>query len=334
MVIKGKMLKKVVYHARIKKIAAWFLGSEVAKNPFYLWFYKNYIKFQIKKLDKAPLRVMVENTNICNANCVFCPHQIMKRQTGIIGLETFEKIVKQAKEMGIGELTLHGFGEPLLDKDFFAKVKVAKNFGIPLVRTNTNGMYLTKEKLKDVFTSGLDEIYISFDAASESTFQKIRPGLNFIQVETNILGLIKEKKKRKAKKPKIFLSFVESKENACETGQYLQKWQDLVDGVSISFLHNWAGKLKKNEEKRQRDPCRLLWTDLVINWNGDVPLCCSDYEGRIILGNVNQQTLKEIWRGEKLKKIREFHLKGSFDKIDLCKDCDLNYHTKLPWWGL
>ncbi|MGB9637231.1 MAG: radical SAM/SPASM domain-containing protein [Microgenomates group bacterium] len=325
---------QIVYHPRIKKMAAWVLGSSIARNPFYLWLYKKYINCQIKKLEKAPLRLMVENTNLCYANCIFCPHKDMKRKTGIMDKKTFKKIVRQAKEMGIDELTLHGFGEPLLDKDFFTKVRVAKYFGIPLVRTNTNGMYLTKEKLKDVFESDLDEIYISFDAATEATFQTIRPGLNFHQVEKNILGLVNERKKRKSQKPRIYLSFVESKENAFETEQYLRKWKGLVDGISVSFLHNWAGKLKANEKKTPRDPCRLLWTDLVISWNGDIPLCCSDYEGRVILGNINQQTLKEIWFGEKLKKIRQFHLKGSFDKIDICRNCDLNCRRKLPWWRL
>lgn len=335
--LEKSMREQFVFNYRVKKLIAKILQPNiVTRNILYRFFYDNLMKNKMKQFERLPLRIMVENTNLCDSNCIFCPHKKMKRKAGIMEMELFKKIVGECKKFGVSHMTIHGFGEPLLDKDFFKKIKYAKEAGVPLVTANTNGMYLTKEKINMIFESGLDEIYISFDAVTELTYKKIRPGLDFSNVERNILCLVREKKRKKSPKPKILLSFVESKDNFLERKKYVNKWKNLVDGISVSFLHNWGGSMKEEmaQNEFKRDPCRLLWTDLVVSWNGDVPLCCNDYENAIILGDVGKQSLKEIWSGEKLKKIREFHRRKLFDKITICKDCSLNYHNRLPWWGL
>ncbi|MDY6895963.1 MAG: SPASM domain-containing protein, partial [Thermotogota bacterium] len=81
-----------------------------------------------------------------------------------------------------------------------------------------------------------------------------------------------------------------------------------------------------------KDPCRLLWTDMVINWNGDVPLCCNDYERGVCLGNIKESSIKDIWGGLKLQNMREFHEKREFNKIKICNNCEYNYHDKSNWW--
>jgi len=258
----------------------------------------------------------------------------MKRKLGTMEMRLYKKIVDEGKNMGISQITLHGFGEPLTDKYFFDKVRYAKRKGISKVTTNTNGILLDFEKIKKIFESGLDEIYISFDAASELTYRKIRPRLNFSQIEENIRQLTLEKKKREVQKPKIFLSFVETKENISEEEQYLKRWGRLVDGISISKMHNWAGGIKLDFEKAKKDPCRLLWTDMVVSWDGKVPLCCNDYENRVILGDLNSQNISEVWQGEKLKKIRGKHQKSLFNEIKLCANCQSNFHYRMPWWGV
>lgn len=335
MKIGEKIYNYILYRRYVKKTAALLLRSSLLlKNPFYNFFYEQTLNKKMKRFGKIPFRMMIENTNICNADCVFCPHKKMKRKKGVMTMDLFKKTIDQSKNLGINYITIYGFGEPLLDKYFFERVRYAKEREIERVTTNTNGMYLDKRKIFQIFISGLDEIYISFDAASENVYKKIRPGLNFQTVEKNILHLIGEKRKRKAKKPEIILSYVETEDNKKETKDYLQKWKNQADRISISSVHNWTGAINSGDKlkKGRREPCRLLWTDMVISWNGDVPLCCHDYENKIILGNIEQQSIKEIWGGEKLRKIRKWHKKNSFEKILLCKNCQYNYHHKSPWW--
>lgn len=331
-----KIKQEIVYNYRLKRFVSGLLQQQfVVRNLIYTYFYVEMVKRKMLRFEEVPLRVMVENTNICDSDCIFCPHQKMKRKSGFMQIELFKKIVDECKKLKINHLVIHGFGEPLLDKYFFEKVKMAKKEGIPLVTSNTNGMYLDKEKTEKIFDTGLDEIIISLDAAIEKTYKKIRPGLDFNTVEKNIIELIRQKSKNKAIKPKVILSFVESEENTNEIDKYLKKWNKFVDDISISYRHNWSGALKNiNDKTLEKDPCRLLWTDMVVSWNGNVPLCCSDYENKVILGNIRGQAIREIWKSKKLKEIRGFHQKREFNKINLCNNCNLNFHYKLPWWGV
>ena len=325
----------ILYCRPIKKAVVFTLKQPlVVRNPLYSFFYQKMMQKKMALFKDKPHRVMVENTNICNADCVFCPHEKMKRKTGVMAMELFKKIIDECANMGIGYVTIYGFGEPLLDNKFIERVKYAKEVGLSRVTTNTNAAFLTKDKAKTIIEAGLDEIYISFDAATKETYKKIRPNLNFEEVTKNIINLIKEKKKLQSKKPLIFLSFVESEINSNEVGPYEKKWKGLVDGISFSIAHNWTGEVNfgRAESLTLRDPCRLLWTDMVVSFDGKVPLCCNDYENKVILGDINHQSIKEIWGGEKLKKIREKHLKRQFQDIAICSLCQYNYHYKSPWW--
>lgn len=332
----GKLIyNQVLYNHRQKKIAAKLLKSPLLiKNPVYNFFYNRLLTQKMKQFEKIPFRVMIENTNVCNANCIFCPHKIMKRKVGVMNMGLFKKIIEECKKVKIEYVTIYGFGEPLLDKQFFERVEYTKSVGIQRVTTNTNGMYLDEEKIEKVFNSGLDEIYVSFDAATSKTYKKIRPGLDFQIVKKNILNLVKERERRQSKKPEIVLSYVESRDNKHEIKKYIKQWKGMVDNISVSFIQNWTGDIESGEILMggRRDPCRLLWTDMVISWNGDVPLCCNDYGNRMILGNINDQSIKEVWGGDKLRIIRELHKGGEFEKINICAKCEYNFHHKSPWW--
>lgn len=333
--ISDLIYNQVLYNYKVKKLTSKLLQFPfLINNPAYQYFYQQLLAKKTKIFSAIPFRLIIENTNICNADCCFCPHKYMLRKTGNIPMDLFRKLIDQCRQLKINYITVYGFGEPLLDKYFFDRIIYAKTRGIKRVTTNTNAMFLDKDKVKKLLASGLDEIFISFDAATASTYQKIRPGLNFKTVENNILYLIKERKSLNLKKPEIILSYVECNENKNETKFYIKKWEKLVDHVSISFMHNWTGKIKEGQNNfpEQRDPCRLLWTDMVISWNGDVPICCQDYENKIILGNVYKESITDIWSGKKMAKIRKFHQRLEFNQISLCRNCTYNFHHKSPWW--
>jgi len=336
-----KVYDLIIYHYSLKKIVSHLLKSPfLVKNPFYTRLYKNLITKKMKKYEKIPFRVMIENTNICHANCTFCPHYKMKRSTGVMNFPLFKNIIDKCTLSGIDYVTIYGFGEPLLDPEFTEKVRYTKSQGIKRVTTNTNAYYLDEKKSREILESGLDEIYISLDAVTHETYKKVRPNLDFKRVEDNIKRFLKMRDAKRQNKPIVILSYVESRFNRNETRQFLSQWRNLVDGISISLIHNWTGDIKytahhikqNNLKKFKRDPCRLLWTDMVISWNGDVPLCCNDYENRIVLGNVKEQSISEIWGGDKLEKIRQWHINSNFEKISICKECEYNYHHKSPWW--
>lgn len=293
------------------------------------------MKNDMEKYRHSPRHVWIENTNICNAVCSFCPHENMKRKQGVMDFDLYKKIIDEIAALStVTVASIHGFGEPLLDKQFIQRIEYAKKKNLPYVSTNTNASFLNEEISRKIIESGLNEIYISFDSATEENYRKIRNGINFHEVEENIKFLCAQKKKNNLKKPFIYLSFVTCEENKNEVKLYQRKWKSIVDGISISILHNWAGFTIENWYKNgmRRDPCRAIWTDMNIHWDGSVPLCCYDYETATVLGDIKRQSITDIWNGDIVNTLREDHKRGWFENINTCRNCVANVHHKSPWW--
>jgi radical SAM protein with 4Fe4S-binding SPASM domain len=106
--------------------------------------------------------------------------------------------------------------------------------------------------------------------------------------------------------------------------------EGLVEIAGMPDYDSWAGKVKPEElEKVGLRPrtmpfklgaCELLFTKPVVLANGDVNACaCRDVEAELIVGNVKEQSLREIWAGPKIDAIIDAHERGEYP--DVCKRC-------------
>jgi len=59
---------------------------------------------------------------------------------------------------------------------------------------------------------------------------------------------------------------------------------------------------------------------LAILWNGDVVLCCGDFEGATKVGNVRDKTLQDVIDGDKMNEV-ERKFKAGVIPFELCKTC-------------
>ena len=314
--MRNLFLNQLLYNQNIKKIANFLLEQPwFIKNQIYRYFLEQRVNKVVKRYGKAPFSLRIENTNVCNARCFMCPHSSMKRRQGFMEKKLYQKIIDEATEMGINFINLHNFGEPFLDKDLVWRIKYAKEKGIKKISTNTNGQTLTEKLAEGLIEVGLDEIFFSIDAASRETYEKIRIGLNYDKVVANIEKLIELKKKNGKENPLITVDFLKSELNEGETKSFINLWQNIVDNICISQIHDWSNKKQQLSSVNYRNyvvfsgvPCRLPFTELLINWDGRASLCCQDVEGEVIIGDANRQSLEEIWQGDKINAIRQRHL--------------------------
>lgn len=327
----------IFYNSWIKKILVSLLNSNsFVDNPLYRFLNKNNIVKIIKKYYNKPNFVFIENTNLCNSNCVVCPHYKMRREQGIMGWNLYKKIIDQCREINVENISLHGFGEPFIDKGFIKKLAYAKAAGFKHVGTSTNGSLLNKKISDQLVNLKLDEINFSLDASSRKVYEQVRKGLPYDKVMDNVYELIDIRDKLKKNKPKIIVDFIETKYNQQEKNDFVNKWSKIVDSVNITTLHSWGGKFKDKAGKNPfhfrsngpKDPCRFLWTDMYVNWDGKVTACCQDFESELVIGNISQNSVDEIWKGEKLNNLRKLHLEGRADEISLCRKCDY----RSVWW--
>lgn len=336
--LRGKVYSSLFYMHFLKKIGIKLLNSPwFVNNDLYQYLQETYIKKIINKYFLAPNLVVIENTSFCNSSCSMCPHSVMKRKQGTMKTDLFHKIIDQCNKLGVKQVGLHNFGEPLMDKDFAEKLRYASQKADASVGTSTNAALMRSELAKEIILSGLDTINFSIDAFTKASYEKIRVGLPFKEVIKNVENFIDIRKQLGKKKPEIIVDFIETELNKGEKKLFINKWKGLVDKVNITTLHAWggsyegkAGKGKFHSKllKIKREPCRFLWTDMVINWDGRVSVCCQDYEAKIVIGDINKNSLQEIWRGKIINDLRKKHLAGKFSEIPLCSLC--NYRS--VWW--
>jgi len=180
-------------------------------------------------------------------------------------------------------------------------------------------------------------LVFSLDAITKETYEKIRKGLNFDVVINNINKVLKT-----SYSSRVFVKFVVQKDNYHEVKNFKNYWKERGVGVLLSNLSNRTGDLedyndqvlltqkigglediKKKLIKHVVKNCKDLLLNFNILTNGNVILCCNDYSKKIVLGNVNENSVKEIWKSKKYNNIRRKILSGNSKDISVCNNCSI-----------
>jgi MoaA/NifB/PqqE/SkfB family radical SAM enzyme len=279
--------------------------------------------------DRAPRLpdiVQIESTNLCNAKCVFCPRDEMHRLQGIMDMDLFRKVVDECAALGITHVRLHNYGEPFLDRRLVEKVRYAKTRGIAEVGMISNGSLITPDIAQGLIDAGLDAINISVDASGKETFERTRVNLDYDVVIDNIRTLDRLRREAGRTRPKLILSFVRQ-EDSPEEQAFIDTWRTIADKIHITDLHNWAGTLHARSDVAY--PCYRLWLTFTVLWDGRVSLCCADFDGRHVLGDLRTSTIRDVWNSPAYRAVRRQHLESGGPEI--CRSCDLPKKDSPLW---
>jgi len=275
---------------------------------------------------RLPDIVQIESTNLCNAKCVFCPRDEMHRQQGVMDFDLFRKVVDECAALGITHVRMHNYGEPFLDKQLVEKVRYAKSKGIQEVGMISNGSLITEEIARGMVEAGLDAINISVDAAGKEVFESTRLHLDYDEVIGNVRNLVRIRQQLGRTRPRLILSFVRQNNSADEQA-FIKEWSQVADKIHITDLHNWAGTL--NRESDVQYPCYRMWLTFTVLWDGRVSLCCADFDGRNVLGDLRTSTIEQIWNSKPYRAVRRQHLETGGPAI--CRSCDLPKKDSPLW---
>lgn len=269
----------------------------------------------------------IEITNNCNLACSICPHSRMKRPKGFMSWETLKKAMESIPKDGKKRTTfLHMIGEPLLHPELIEMINYVSKHNF-FTSISTNAMLLDNRMAQKLLNSKVDEITLALDSLNEEVYNKIRVKGNLQRVRHNIdnflsLWFTSDRSK------KVELQVVINKLNESEvpTFENLYGWlnNEKNGKLRIKEYSTFAGKTKNMQPKEiapRRFKCNKLNNSMAILWNGDVSICCRASEGECLIGNLQENTLEEIWNGEKLKFYRQALKNQEFDKIQLCKNC-------------
>lgn len=294
----------------------------------------------IEKPFPFPMFFQIQTNNLCNGSCVMCPISKEKnKKPGMMSDELFEKIIKEISEnkSKFTYVWLYLQNEPLTDKNIFKKVKQLKELsrGKISVGIVTNGTLLTNDKIEEICESDIDRIHFSIDAFTEETYKKIRRGLSYTAILKNIEGI-----RNSNCKVRVTVGFTIQKDNYFELDDFKKFWKRKGIGIELNVVNNRSGDLSDfenirvlskdipfrqrfihNFNLRMSKGCVMLATVFNILYNGDVIMCCNDYTKKLILGNVNNESIKEIWNSKKYQFVRKSVSKKDFEKVPACKNC-------------
>lgn len=286
----------------------------------------------------VPIYLDVELTNCCNIQCNMCPVGVgtMKRAKGIMSDEVFHAILSNIRKYHIQAVRLIRWGEPTLHPHFIDWIRRLKQEHV-LVHFNTNGLLLDEELIEKIISSGLDSIKFSFQGINDQTYSEMRSGGSYAQLLTNIKTMYRMRGDRQT--PYISVSTSTTYESPEEIAHFKAEvgpYCDEVNAGKTKMLHvdlehmNLSAERRKVYEQFMSEDhgytshmavCPEIWDKLSINWDGSVSACCQDYDNMMLVGNILENDLPEIFMGAKEKHYREILKNGDYDKLALCQNC-------------
>lgn len=297
-------------------------------------FYYQKLPFFLTRLTGNPIRetevppsLQIEPTNHCNLNCICCSRDRLGREKGYMDFNLFQKIINDASEVGVRRIHLYLHGEPLLHPQVIDMIRYIKNRKIGITMA-TNGMPLNPQKIRDILDSGVncsDYVVFSILGYSKEVHETIMRGVNHQKVLHNVLNFLELRKECNINGPIIETVFYKMPENEGESREFVQYWRRIVDHVhpvdNISRQLADFGMTNDSIPPRKKT-CKNLWERMTVFWNGDVTTCIADLQARMVLGNLKNSSITEIWNSEKSLRIKELHKRKEFNKLDLCSNCD------------
>lgn len=301
-----------------------------------------------------PVTVEIDLTNLCNHKCNFCfyaEHLAVDRSS--VNTSRILEILKEAKELGAKGVSFTGGGEPMIHKDFMKILAYANNIGLDCGLI-TNGSAITSNKIKDLIQN-LKWIRISMGGGNSDSYKQVQGIDHFDKVINNIKQLSVFNSKSD-KKLNIGVRILVKKENLNSLENLKEKLKDIkinylqlapdmftkdggkfwnspdtrkvFDNIEESFQGNeilllTAGYLQKQDMLDYPRTCYAHFFQVAITAEGNLTYCKNARdEEKFIVGNINQQSLRDIWDSEKNKQIERWVKPSNCGMF--CKNMQLN----------
>ena len=309
------------------------------------WINKRAVQLQNELLRNErvvgqPFQLTLEPGNVCNLRCPLCPTPTREARLprGMLKLDDARRIL--ARFPYTVQLVLSNWGEPFLNKEIFAIIRLAKERDIH-VHVESNLTLFDEEKSRALVASGLDVLAVALDGASQGTYERYRVGGRIADVLANVRTLRRVQDELGDHRTEVRWKFVVNRHNEHELDRARAMAREL--GMTFQAVTIWTPP-ERADEWRPTAPlhtggrnvrggpprCHHLWQAVSVNFNGDVFPCCSEFSPADRLGNVLEQPFAPLWNGPAYRARRALN-KGAVD----CSRCHLDRETNWyrTWIG-
>ncbi|MEM7424677.1 MAG: radical SAM protein [Pseudomonadota bacterium] len=293
---------------------------------------------------RLPSIIVMDVTNLCNLRCPVCPVTIaMNRKRGLLKPDIFHTIIDDFKGQKKKPAIYFNFsGEPTLNAALPEFVAYATENGHDTF-LSTNATKLTPELSERLIKAGLGKVYLCMDGFSKEAQEAYRVRSNFDEVKANIEGFMAKRRELGASNPRSILQTLLTAYSEDQI-EDIKVWAKETGLDQIRFKTFSLGSYTSPEEKRlgsrflpkrkehlrhptekERSTCIIPTYQTVVFWNGDLGLCCIDYDQMIQLPNVGDGFIS-AYRSDEAARARK---RGYLKQFDICKGCSLSNAEEL-----
>lgn len=253
--------------------------------------------------------LQLESTNLCNAKCQFCQHSGFT-EFGTMTDELYKKIIDEASKLpSLKTLIPMLTGEPFCDEKIVERIRYAQE-RMPWVNIQlyTNGSLLTFELIQELKRIPCFGLSVSLNGMTPETREKVM-GLNDW---VHVVRLVKYAEQIKLPYRVTMVAYPEISQKEIEF--FVQS-----GGMVIQY-QSWAGQQFPYKRNRWTSCIRAL-SYMTVRYTGDVCLCCFDPFSKVKFGNLNNQTIEEIWTSKSHTEYLVKHREGRGNMLPLCESC-------------
>lgn len=301
---------------------------------------KNRTKLETVIPLSVPFIIYVDPSDVCNFRCKFCPTgdmALMKkvgRGLKVMDFDLYKKIVDDICkfERPIKVLRLYKDGEPLLNPRFAKMVRYAKSKKCAeRIDTTTNASLLNPKINREIIDAGLDRINISIEGVNAKQYVDFSNyKIDFNKLVANIEDLY-----RNRKNCEIIIKINGDLISKKDEEKFCDIFGKIADGISIEHIascwpeFNLPQGFTANKSKgiygqsiKEVLVCPYVFYSFAINSDGIASACFLDWQRKLVVGDVNKQSLTQIWHGSELQELRLEMLRGNRKSHPICNNCD------------
>lgn len=291
----------------------------------------------------TPYTLLIESSLLCNINCRYCAHSkhMSSIFEGNITKDIFNRVLHDAHEFPhkFKLVDMQTFGEPLCNPNLAEMITLVKKENITnRVGFITNGLLFNKDRIDEILDSGVDTIRISLQGIDSSTYKKIcGANIDFDEFIENLTYLYNQRGKCKIRMKIADIAIdnipdgkekFESIFGPISDSIFIEKiipiFQDVdYSDIDDSICQKAINGRKNVEQKSIHKVCYWPFYRLRVTSNGKVTAACPDSPKDIVLGDINENSLVQIWNGEKRTNLLKTHLMGQRFSISSCHNCML-----------
>ena len=288
-------------------------------------------------MESRPFELHLELTNLCNANCVFCPYQFQTREVQFMSDEVFLKAVSDYVAIGGGSVGLTPIvGDALIDPKFLERARYLRSLPhVDRIWVTTNCILLDRFGIDAVLQSGITALTVSTAGFDAEMYERVYRNASYQRMRRNVLELLE---RNSALGSPVAITIALRPDRPLDEVMSHPDFQPiLAHKPQLDFTWSFTSangritreilpaSMKLRVVTSRPEPCVNMYNGPIVLPGGEVMGCscvaAMDAVKDLGIGNVLRKSLGEIWSGTQMRDLRLGFSSGTLNNT--CSGCDM-----------